>query len=130
MATTEPVADYLLQAAGLDNRTPFTFQADIMNGVDPSPQDVSLQDSLFTGHDVRVFVNNEQVTDSLTDSLLQLAHENHVPVVGVYETMPTPGYDYQSWMVAEVKALAGALGHGRVVAEAVTRATRSWRSMG
>jgi zinc/manganese transport system substrate-binding protein len=112
VATTEPVADYLLQAAGLDNRTPFTFQADIMNGVDPSPQDVSLQDSLFTGHQVRVFVYNEQVTDSLTDSLLQLAHENHVPVVGVYETMPTPGYDYQSWMVAEVKALVGALGHG------------------
>ena len=112
MATTEPVADYLLQAAGVDNRTPFTFQADIMNGVDPSPQDVSLQDGLFTGHEVRVFVYNEQVTDSLTDSLLQLAHENHVPVVGVYETMPTPGYDYQSWMVAEVKALADALGHG------------------
>ena len=67
MATTEPVADYLLQAAGLDNRTPFTFQADIMNGVDPSPQDVSLQDGLFTGHKVRVFVYNEQVTDSLTD---------------------------------------------------------------
>ena len=112
VATTEPVADYLLQAAGVDNRTPFTFQADIMNGVDPSPQDVSLQDGLFTGHEVRVFVYNEQVTDSLTDSLLQLAHENHVPVVGVYETMPTPGYDYQSWMVAEVKALADALGHG------------------
>ncbi len=112
VATTEPVADYLLQAAGLDNRTPFTFQADIMNGVDPSPQDVSLQDGLFTGHEVRAFVYNEQVTDSLTDSLLQLAHENHVPVVGVYETMPTPGYDYQSWMVAEVKALTGALGHG------------------
>ena len=23
----------------------------------------------------------------------------HVPVVGVYETMPTPGYDYQSWLL-------------------------------
>ena len=26
-------------------------------------------------------------------------------MVGVYETMPTPGYDYQTWMLAEVKAL-------------------------
>jgi zinc/manganese transport system substrate-binding protein len=112
VATTEPVADYLLQAADLDNRTPFTFQADIMNGVDPSPQDVSLQDSLFTGRKVRVFVYNEQVTDSLTDSLLQLAHQQHIPVVGVYETMPRPGYDYQSWMMAEVKALSDALAHG------------------
>jgi zinc/manganese transport system substrate-binding protein len=32
-----------------------------------------------------------------------------VPVVAVYETMPTPGYDYQSWMKAEIAALAKAL---------------------
>jgi zinc/manganese transport system substrate-binding protein len=37
VATTEPVADYLLQAAGADNMSPWTFQADIMNGTDPSP---------------------------------------------------------------------------------------------
>src|ERR1700722_11299867 len=43
VATTEPVADYMLQAAGTDNLTPFTFQADIMNGTDPSPQNTALQ---------------------------------------------------------------------------------------
>ena len=32
VAVTEPVADYLLQAAGADIKTPFEFQADIMNG--------------------------------------------------------------------------------------------------
>jgi zinc/manganese transport system substrate-binding protein len=31
------------------------------------------------------------------------------PVVGVYETMPTPGYDYQRWMLAEVKAIEAAI---------------------
>ena len=112
VATTEPVADYLLEAAGLDNLTPFSFQAAIMNGTDPSPQDVTLQQSLFTGHKVKVFVYNQQVTDSLTQSLLTLAHQNDIPVVGVYETMPTPGYDYQKWMLAEVSALNGALGSG------------------
>jgi len=112
VATTEPVADYMLQAAGTDNLTPFTFQADIMNGVDPSPQDVSIQTALFTGHKIKVFVYNEQVTDSLTQSLLALASQNHIPVVGVYETMPTPGYDYQTWMVAEVHALENALATG------------------
>jgi len=30
-------------------------------------------------------------------------------VVGVYETMPTPGYDYQSWMMAELQAIVKAL---------------------
>jgi zinc/manganese transport system substrate-binding protein len=105
VATTEPVADYMLQAVGADNMTPWTLQADIMNGVDPSPQNTALQDSLFTQHKVKVFLYNQQVTDSLTESFIKLAQENGIPVVGVYETMPTPGYDYQSWMVAEVNAL-------------------------
>ena len=105
VATTEPVADYMLQAAGTDNLTPFTFQADIMNGTDPSPQGVALENSLFTQHKVKVFLYNQQVTDSLTQSFIKLANENGIPVVGVYETMPTPGYTYQSWMEAEVNAL-------------------------
>jgi len=105
VATTEPVADYMLQAAGTDNLTPWAFQADIMNGTDPSPQEVALQNSLFTQHKVKVFLYNQQVTDSLTESFIKLANENGIPVVGVYETMPTPGYDYQSWMLAEVNAL-------------------------
>ena len=49
VATTEPVGDYMLQAAGLDNLTPLTFQADIMNGVDPSPQERQPARRLFTG---------------------------------------------------------------------------------
>jgi len=32
--------------------------------------------------------------------------------VGVYETMPTPGYDYQTWMLAEVRALDKAVSDG------------------
>ncbi|HXZ98923.1 MAG TPA: zinc ABC transporter substrate-binding protein [Candidatus Binatia bacterium] len=113
VAVTEPVPDYLLQAAGLDIITPWAFQADIMNGVDPSAQDVSLMEGCFANHQAKVLLYNQQVTDSLTQSLLQLAHQNHVPVVGVYETMPTPGYDYQSWMLAEVDALRSALAHGQ-----------------
>jgi len=109
VAVTEPVGDYLLQAAGARILTPYTFQADVMNGVDPSPQDVSLEDGLFSGHRVKVFLYNQQVTDSLTASLLGLAHKDGIPVVGVYETMPTPGYDYQSWMLAETRALQQAV---------------------
>src|SRR5215469_4291969 len=105
VATTEPVADYMLQAAGADNVTPWAFQADIMNGTDPSPQNVAAEKALFTQHKVKVFLYNQQVTDTLTDSFINLAHATGVPVVGVYETMPTPGYDYQTWMTAEVNAL-------------------------
>ncbi len=112
VATTEPVGDYMLEAAGTKNLTPFGLQADIMNGTDPAPQDVTFQEGLFSQKKVKVFVYNQQVTDSLTQSFLRAAKRNGVPVVGVYETMPTPGYDYQSWMLAEVKALERAVGQG------------------
>ncbi len=109
VAVTEPVADYMLQAAGAEIKTPWPLQADIMNGVDPPPQDVTFQDQLFKSHQVKVFLYNQQVTDTLTQSFLSRAKQYGIPVVGVYETMPTPGYDYQSWMLAEVNALKKAI---------------------
>ena len=108
VAVTEPVGDYMLQAAGARILTPFGFQADVMNGVDLSPQYVALENSLFAQHKVKVFLYNQQVTDALTASFLANAHKYGIPVVGVYETMPT-GYTYQSWMLAEVHALQRAV---------------------
>ncbi len=110
-ATTEPVADYLLVAMGIDNVTPFAFQADIMNGTDPTPQDVALENGFFSNHTVKVFAYNQQVVDSLTEAIRANARKAGIPVVGVYETMPTPGYDYQTWMEAETKAIQAAVVH-------------------
>jgi zinc/manganese transport system substrate-binding protein len=108
-ATTEPVADYLLTAMGIRNLTPFTFQADIMSGTEPAPQDIALENGFFSKHMVKVFAYNQQVTSALTGSIRQNAIKGGVPVVGVYETMPTPGFDYQSWMLAEVNAIEKAV---------------------
>ena len=80
-----------------------------MNGTDPSAQDVAAERNLLTQHQVKALVYNQQVTDSLTESFISLARANGIPVVGVYETMPAPGYDYQSWMRAEVQALRAAV---------------------
>jgi zinc/manganese transport system substrate-binding protein len=112
VAVTEPVGNYVLQAAGTMIMTPFTLQADVMNGVDPAPQDVTEQSRLLSQHRVKVLLYNQQVTDSVTQSFLADARSAGIPVVGVYETMPVPGYDYQSWMFAEVHALEQAVAHG------------------
>jgi len=108
-ATTEPVADYLLTAMGIRNLTPFVFQSVIMNGNEPAPQDIALENGLLSGHKVRFFAYNQQVVSALTGSIRQNAVKAGVPVVAVYETMPTPGYDYQSWMLAEVHAIEKAV---------------------
>jgi zinc/manganese transport system substrate-binding protein len=112
VGTTEPVGDYLLRAVGAADLTPWNLQADIMNGVDPAPQDISKEEDLLAGRTVRAFLYNDQVTDTVTESLLKLAAAHHVPVVGVYETMPA-GYSYQRWMLAEVEALRQAVASGR-----------------
>lgn len=109
VATTEPVADYLLRSLGLVNESPFRFQADVMNGIDPSPEDIAFQQNLFTHHQVKVLCYNAQVSSPVTQTLRSLAQSSGVPVVAVYETMPTPGYDYQSWMLAEIAALTKAI---------------------
>ena len=88
VATTEPVADYLLSAMGIKNLTPFTFQLNIMNGVEPAPQDIALENSFFTQHKVKAFAYNQQVTSALTTPVRQTA---------------------QSWMLAEVEALQKAV---------------------
>ena len=109
VAVTEPVGDYMLHAAGARIETPWALEAAIMNDTDPAPQDVSKQNALLRTGAVRVFLYNQQVTDPLTQSFLELAHGKGIPVVGVYETMPVPGYSYQSWMLAEVTALTKAV---------------------
>ncbi len=109
VAVTEPVGDYMLQAAGARIATPWALEAAIMNDTDPAPQDVSQQNALLKTNAVKVFLYNQQVTDPLTQSFLELAHAKGIPVVGVYETMPVPGYSYQSWMLAEVAALTKAV---------------------
>jgi zinc/manganese transport system substrate-binding protein len=111
VASTEPVADYLLQAAGIRNLTPFSLQADIMNGTDPAPQSIDAQNNLLAGHLVKAVLYNQQVTDTLTQRFLGAARQGGIPVVGVYETMPA-GYDYQSWMMAELGALDRAVATG------------------
>jgi zinc/manganese transport system substrate-binding protein len=108
VAVTEPVGDYLLQAAGCTIATPFSFQAAVMNGTDPSPQDLTTQQNLLQQHRVKALLYNQQVTSTLTQSLLALASRQRIPVVGVYETMPA-GYTYQSWMLAETRALERAV---------------------
>ncbi|MDR3601267.1 MAG: zinc ABC transporter substrate-binding protein [Desulfosporosinus sp.] len=111
VAVTEPVSDYLLQAANLDIKTPWAFQSAIMNGTDPSPQDVKTQQDLFNNKQVKVFIYNTQAVSDTTKALLDLAKSNNIPVVGVYETMPA-NHTYQTWMEEETTNILKALKNG------------------
>jgi zinc/manganese transport system substrate-binding protein len=109
IAYTERVPGYLVQAAGLRLATPPSFSQALEDGNDPSPQDTAAFDAAITNHKVKVLLYNSQVVDAQTASIKQLARSAGVPIVGVSETMP-PGQTFQSWQLAQDKALLGALG--------------------
>jgi len=109
VAVTEPVADDLLQAAGLDIATPWSLQAAIMNGTDPAPQDVTTEQNLIAGGQVQLLAYNEQVTDPLTENFQALAKNSNVRLLAVFEIMPVQAKSYQDWMLGETRALAQAL---------------------
>jgi zinc/manganese transport system substrate-binding protein len=108
VAITEPVPVYLLAACGLVDRTPAQFSAGVEAGTDVSAAVLQQTLDLVDSHRVRALVYNEQTTGAETTRLLAAASANHIPAVGVTETLPT-GDTYLSWMRANLAALRKAL---------------------
>lgn len=111
IAVTEPVFGYAAQAMGLKVLTPNTFAQAIMEGNDPSPQDVQVEKGLLTGNKAKAFFYSQQAVAPIALTLLGLAHGHHIPIVGVYETKPL-SKTYQQWMLAEIQATQKALANG------------------
>lgn len=109
VAYTERVPAYLLEAAGLEVKTPIGFAMAVENGNDPSPADTLAMDQLMTGHRVRVLLYNEQAISAVTQHVEALARQAGIPVVGVTETMPPAYHTYQAWQLAQAKDLLHAL---------------------
>ena len=108
VAVTEPVPLYLIEAAGLVNKTPDAFSAAIENGTDVPVAVLNETVALFTDKAVRALVYNEQTTGPQTDLVRKAAQDNEIAVVPVTETLPA-GQDYVSWMTANVDALKAAV---------------------
>ncbi|MDQ1182109.1 zinc/manganese transport system substrate-binding protein [Rhodococcus sp. SORGH_AS 301] len=109
VAQTEPIAHYLLEGAGVDDKTPEDFEDAIEEGNDPSPAAVAATRDLFTGKGVDVLVYNIQTEDAVTEDVRRIAEENGIRVVEVTETLPA-GQDYVSWQRTAAQDLADALG--------------------
>jgi len=109
VAYTEPVAGYLLVAAGLSLRTPEAFALAIEQGNEPTPQAVAEMQTLLTSRQIKVFLDNTQATSPITEHLRALAQANGIPVVPMTETLPT-GMTFQDWQLSQIRALAAALG--------------------
>ena len=109
VVATEPVAKYLLDAAGLTDVTPPAFSEAIEEETDPPVVAVADTTDLITGKQVVALVNNDQTETAVTAQLKDAAAAAGVPVVDVSETLPPGVTDYVEWMTTELDALSGAL---------------------
>ncbi len=87
VTATEPVFGYMADALGL-KMLGEDFQWTLMNDAEPTPRMLIRYKSLLTQHKIKVLFYNRQVEDNTTKNILTLARKNHIPLVGVTETMP------------------------------------------
>jgi zinc/manganese transport system substrate-binding protein len=105
---TEPVPLYMLDAIGLNNKTPEKFSEAIENDSDVAPTVLKQTLELYSSHAVALLAYNEQTTGAQTEAVLKAAKDAGIPVVPVTETLPS-GKTYVSWMTANLDAVAAAL---------------------
>lgn len=109
VAQTEPLAGYLLRAAGLDDVAPEAFTAAVEEGQSPSAASRAAMEDLLRNGDVAVLIYNSQAVDSVTEALLEIADSSEIPVVTMTESLPEGSDDYVAWQSAQIDALAAAL---------------------
>ena len=108
MAVTEPVPLYLLEAAGLENKTPEDYTAAIEEGTDVPPAVLKAATDLAGSKDLTFLAYNLQTEGPQTEALKKAAEAAGVPVVDFSETLPE-GKTYLQWMTDNVQNISKAL---------------------
>jgi zinc/manganese transport system substrate-binding protein len=106
--SSEPVADYLLDALGFENITPSEFSEAIEEERDLSPKVLLEVQELLKNKLVKLFVVNTQTGSSQIDSLVSLAKDNGIAVVEMSELLPE-GISYSEWMSNNITSIDSAL---------------------
>ncbi|MGX7825661.1 metal ABC transporter solute-binding protein, Zn/Mn family [Actinokineospora sp. 24-640] len=109
VVATEPVAEHLLEAAGLTDVTPAAFAEAVEEETDPPAAARAETEALVTGGQIAALVYNEQTSTPVTEAVKAAAEGAGVPVVGMTETLPEGVTSYLEWMTKQVDDLAAAV---------------------
>jgi zinc/manganese transport system substrate-binding protein len=112
VASTESIFVYLARYLGLKLISPPAFMNAVSEGNDPPAASVAEMTRQLSARQADVLVYNKQTATSLTTSIRELAARNHIPVVGVTETIQPPGASFEQWFSRELAALQQALNQG------------------
>ena len=112
VASTESIFVYLARYLRLKLITSPAFMNAVSEGNDPPASSVAEMTRQLSARQADVLVYNKQTATALTTSIRELAARNHIPVVGVAETIQPPGASFQRWFAGELVALQRALEGG------------------
>jgi zinc/manganese transport system substrate-binding protein len=108
VVATEPVAHYMLVAAGLTDKTPVGFTSAIEQDTDPAPVDLAAMLDLINAREVAAVLINQQTATAVTKQVQSAAESAGIPIVNITETLPV-GSDYLTWQRDTAVRLAAAL---------------------
>ncbi|MEO5920745.1 MAG: zinc ABC transporter substrate-binding protein [Pseudolysinimonas sp.] len=106
---TEPVPLYLLMNLGFENLTPPEFSEAIEEDADVPPALLQSVLNLLGDGSAALVVYNEQTGGPQTDAVIDVATDNHIPAIGVTETLPE-GLHYLGWQSRILDSIISASG--------------------
>ncbi len=101
---TEPVADHMLERAGLHDATPEDFTAAVEDGADIPPLTYTEVEDAISGGQIDLLAVNEHTASGQTERLSESAESAGVPIASFTETMPE-GQSFLEWMDANVDSI-------------------------
>jgi zinc/manganese transport system substrate-binding protein len=110
--STESVFVYMASATGLNLISPAAFMQAVSEGNDPPASAVATFQDQVTNGQIKVLVYNVQTATSITTNMKNLAITNHIPVVGISETLQPDTATFQDWQLRQLTTLENALTAG------------------
>ncbi|MDX3658203.1 zinc ABC transporter substrate-binding protein [Streptomyces sp. ID05-26A] len=109
VASTEPIAHYLIDESGAEDVTPEAFSKAIEEESDVPAAALAEMNQLVEGKQVNALINNTQTENQVTKGIVEKAKTANIAVVAVTETLPEGVTGYLDWMSKQVDALTQAL---------------------
>ncbi|RCW40135.1 zinc/manganese transport system substrate-binding protein [Halopolyspora algeriensis] len=105
---TAPVADLLIERAGLNDITPRPFVQAVESGNAPAAASIARLQDLVDARQPSVVIHNPQTASPLTEWLRTRAQRNGIPVITMTGMLPA-NRTYSEWMRAQISDLETAL---------------------
>ena len=113
VGATESIFSYLAPALGLNLITPYSYLKAVSEGQDIAATDEATVEQQINQKQIKALIYNSQNTPNNIQALINRAQANHIPVVGITETLTPATASFQDWQSTQLQAIQSALATGK-----------------